>query len=173
MEAERDRCLAAGMSRVLTKPVAWVELFEALASFAADDPARAEGPGRPKSDSVGALPPLDEKALAALAKGLDPDMLQGFLTRALTAAEQAAAELAGLEDRAEMARVAHRLRGTAASFGLVQVAAIAGSIEEEALQAADPVAAMARLGEALRSARVAIEAAVPATPEPTPLSASA
>jgi CheY-like chemotaxis protein len=169
MDAERNRCLAAGMSRVLTKPVAWVELFETLATLAPDGPAGTNGLDRAGPAMLGALPALDVKALAALGKGLDLDMLRGFLGRALETAEQARAELEALDDPAEAASVAHRLRGTAASFGLAQVAAIAGRIEKEAMQTGDLAVLITQLGNAIGSARVAIEGSASAASRPAPL----
>ncbi len=169
MDAERSRCLAAGMNRVLTKPVAWVELFETLATLAPDGPAGTNGLDRAGPAMLGALPALDVKALAALGKGLDLDMLSGFLARALATAEQARAELEALDDPAEAASVAHRLRGTAASFGLAQVAAIAGRIEQEAMQTGDLAVLITQLGDAIGSARVAIEGSASVTPRPARL----
>jgi PAS domain S-box-containing protein len=66
MEAERERCLAAGMSRVLTKPVAWPELFATMAALtAAGDEAAPELPHAGAAAEGTPPAPLLDRAMLA------------------------------------------------------------------------------------------------------------
>jgi CheY-like chemotaxis protein len=61
MEAERQRCLSAGMNKVLTKPVAWDELFQTLAAVSAGA-ARLEA-SEPPASAQPVAPVLDDAVL--------------------------------------------------------------------------------------------------------------
>ncbi|WP_222182054.1 hybrid sensor histidine kinase/response regulator [Geminicoccus harenae] len=148
MDAERRRCLAAGMNGVLTKPVAWDELFRALAATASSGTAPAVAPS--------VAPPALDRPIAATEELLDEARITGlqglagparfaqFLENALTSAEQAQLEIERLQgDLPEVAGPAHRLAGTAPSFGLLRVGVLARSIEQQAL-AGQPVDELVR-----------------------------
>jgi len=64
LASERERYLAAGMDRCLTKPIAWEELFAALDEVTRDGAspppaADAQGDGLPLLAGVAAGPPGD------------------------------------------------------------------------------------------------------------------
>jgi signal transduction histidine kinase/ActR/RegA family two-component response regulator len=140
METERIRCLSAGMNRVLTKPVAWDELFRALAGYSErrDGVKQALPEPRPDApdqatDGDGDL--LDLARVEALGNMAGAAKCAEFLRNALTSAEQLAADVQRLaQDLVEVAKPAHRLAGTAPSFGLLRVGTLARAIELRALQ---------------------------------------
>jgi HPt (histidine-containing phosphotransfer) domain-containing protein len=97
---------------------------------------------------------LDQGMLAVLGKDLGPEALAGFLRRAVAEVERAHGKLERLLDRPEEGRrVAHRLRGTAGSFGLALVSELAGMIEERARRGEGVADLVARLGEAVAATR--------------------
>ncbi|HWL69149.1 MAG TPA: ATP-binding protein [Geminicoccus sp.] len=138
MDTERRRCLNAGMNDVLTKPIAWGELYRTLAGICrpaaptGDAPAPAV-PAAP-DDSLAAGPLLDHTRIAALTKMAGPVRAAKFLHDALVSARELVAEIQRLkDDPAEVAKPAHRLAGTAPSFGLLRIGILARAIEQEAL----------------------------------------
>ena len=138
MADDRERYLASGMDRCLTKPVIWPELFAALA--AVDGSAASPAPPTKPPDPIpadrpipaAAEPPLLDRALlAGLARNLPPGALGPFLARGLDGADASSARLrAALAEPDTLAREAHRLRGTAGTFGLACIAALAAEIED-------------------------------------------
>ncbi|WP_159715757.1 ATP-binding protein [Geminicoccus flavidas] len=130
MEAERQRCFAAGMSQVLTKPVIWDDLFRALPTAPKNvQPAQVPEDRAPESDE----PLLDRERIEGLKAMAGPEKLTQFLSGALSSAEQLAAEVERLQDDLQaVAGPAHRLAGTAPSFGLLRIGVLARSIEQQA-----------------------------------------
>lgn len=85
------------------------------------------------------MPPPDEAPLvdllqlAELAADIAPPILAGYLRRAVTDAERAAAALEAAADRPmEVRQLAHRLRGTSATLALARLAQLADAIEHRA-----------------------------------------
>ena len=150
MDGDRRRYLEAGFDAVLHKPVAWDELFATLARLArgrappAPDGPPGEGPAAPDA------PPVDWRFVAAALGGLPRAEADGYLAQALADAREG---LAGLGDPAldprARARLAHRLKGTARSFGLRAIGAAAEAVER---------AGGGELGPALRRYAAALEA---------------
>jgi signal transduction histidine kinase/AmiR/NasT family two-component response regulator/HPt (histidine-containing phosphotransfer) domain-containing protein len=133
MEAEQQRCLAAGMNRVLTKPIDWDRLFDTLAAVtAAVDPAEPVEPvAAAEPRQVAAL--LDQQRIDSLRKMAGPAKLEQFLANAMTSARTLAAEVEHLQDDLEaVVKPAHRLAGTAPSFGLLRIGILARMIEQAA-----------------------------------------
>jgi CheY-like chemotaxis protein len=160
METERERCLAAGMDRVLAKPVAWPELFAAMAELTFDgNRAAAESPrAEVAAESATAPSLLDPAVLAAIGEGMEPEVLAGFLRKAVAEAERAQEVLEGLPDQPDEARrVAHRLRGTAGSFGLARVGALAGAIENRLECGEDATGLVAKLRQVVAATRTEVE----------------
>ncbi len=167
MVSECDRYLAAGMNRCLTKPIHWPDLFTALAEVekgaqAAPPPALAPAP--PAS-----LPPvLDLGMLSAMAGQLPPLVFQQLLRRGLSGAAESCQRLSAADGDQELQRQeAHRLRGTAGSFGLARVSALAGTIEDRLERNEAVTDLLADLDEAVSVTRVALaEYEVAAQPVP-------
>ena len=163
MAQDRERYLAAGMERCLTKPVLWPELFAALAAVANDQltatPAAiaAEEPS-PRSSTLG-VPLLDQALLEGMTRNLPADAMGKLLVRGLLAAAESHRRLEmALGDPVVLAREAHRLRGTAGSFGLARIAALAADIEDR-LHLDEPITDIMRhLAESVVSTRAAVNA---------------
>jgi PAS domain S-box-containing protein len=160
MPAERMRYLASGMNLCLTKPVVWPDLFGALAAVATGRPAPAEpadGKAAPPPPPAADAPLLDRKLLDGLVRNTSPELFRNLFSRGLDSAEESCRRLrAALGDGAELAREAHRLRGTSGSFGLARISALAGAIEDGA---GDPAGLVARLEAAVAASRQAARAA--------------
>jgi len=120
---ERERCLAHGMNAYLSKPFKAFELFAAAEGWGARVPA-------------GTLPPVDldgfrrEMAEAGAAEAVD-GIVQGFVENlAVRVAAIGAAVTAG--DAAEVARLAHAFKSSAAQLGAAKLAGLLREIEEGA-----------------------------------------
>jgi CheY-like chemotaxis protein len=131
-EGERERCAAAGMDAYLTKPLEPTQLEDALWQHISGDttdwvgdPPAADEPllDMSRLDALGAMgdagPPLVERIIAAFVTGAQ---------QSLTAIQRA------VETRSptELARVAHRLGGSAANLGAIRVSGICRELERHA-----------------------------------------
>jgi two-component system, sensor histidine kinase len=152
MEAERRRCMEGGMNEVLTKPVAWDALFRTLAGIGAGGAAPSRTPAGGASPVQALL--LDQERIAGLAAMAGPAKLAQFLANALASAEQLSAEVQRLQDDlAAVAHPAHRLAGTAPSFGLSRVGTLGRAIEQGALQGQEVAGLVGQLKQAVAETR--------------------
>ncbi len=156
MATERERYLAAGMNLCLTKPILWPELFNALADIASGKPASARHPvdevarSGPSAPGPTDVPLVDHGMLAAMATSLPSGACRTLLARGLEGARLSCLRLGESLDKPEaVRREAHRLRGTAGSFGLVGISAIAGRIEEGMARGDDIAALVGELGDVI------------------------
>ncbi|MFZ1429650.1 MAG: ATP-binding protein, partial [Geminicoccaceae bacterium] len=172
MEVERHHCLAAGMNRVLGKPIVWPELLAAVAelapSVAASDPAPEAMSGMDPADPAPSaaqvsfvgmtVPDLDHELIMGMTRQLPPAVLAQLLRQGLEGASRSCAELQdAVGDPARLQWEAHRLRGTAGSFGLARLSALAGSIEDRATRGLDVADLVSELAQATAAARTALE----------------
>jgi len=161
MEAEQQRCLAAGMNRVLTKPIDWDRLFDTLAAVteaaaATSEPANPVAASEPRQ--LAAL--LDRQRIDRLRKTAGPTKLEQFLTDAMTSARALAAEVERLQDDPEaVVQPAHRLAGTAPSFGLLRIGILARAIEQAATDGQKLDEMIAQLQQAVRDTQAELAAA--------------
>ncbi|MFZ1430550.1 MAG: ATP-binding protein [Geminicoccaceae bacterium] len=173
MEAERRHCLAAGMNRVLGKPIVWPELLAALAELASSVAVSEPSPtALPVMDTAAApapsaaqvsfarvpAPDLDHELITGMTRQLPPAVVARLLRQGLDGASRSCAELQeAVDDPVRLQREAHRLRGTAGSFGLARLSALAGSIEDRASRGLDVVDLVSELVQATVAARAALD----------------
>jgi CheY-like chemotaxis protein len=140
MESEKQRCLAAGMNDVLTKPISWLDLFDALSGVAtkgtvgvAPMPAPAAAPEPPPAPARQEHELLDHGRIKGL-RGLAGEAKWAlFLQNAMKATINQLAEIQGNhEDTATVIRCAHQLAGTSLSLGLARIGMLAREIEHHA-----------------------------------------
>jgi signal transduction histidine kinase/CheY-like chemotaxis protein len=156
MHAERTRYLAAGMDVVLNKPVAWPELFATIGRLTSGSAGAEQVISSQPPRSI--TPLLDDNVLAGLANWMQSHDLARFLNSALIQAESAQRELVGLDAHAKETKViAHRLRGTAASFGFARIASCAGSIDACTADGPDMTSLVSGLTDAIAATRAALE----------------
>lgn len=120
MAADVDRCRAAGMDGFVPKPVRPSQLFAEILAVWTRDRGRA---GTDPVQTVLPLPETTEDVLASL--HLPPAELAELLDLSGAALRQAGLDLMAawpVRDAAALRRAAHMLTGTAANFGLPQLA---------------------------------------------------
>ncbi|WP_191057496.1 hybrid sensor histidine kinase/response regulator [Geminicoccus harenae] len=165
MEAEQQRCLAAGMNRVLTKPIDWDRLFNTLAAV-------TEGVERAETSATAAasVPEqaaaiLDRQRIDDLRKMAGPVKLAQFLANAMASAQSLAAEVERLQgDLEAVTRPAHRLAGTAPSFGLLRIGVTARAIEQAAADGHPVEELVIQLQQAVRDTEAEIAASATTGP---------
>lgn len=153
-DADRQACRAAGMDDFLPKPVDVARLYQRLLHWL--DARHATGPEAAPAPGRAAAPATDDPALSALfglegldaARGLAAVGGRADVYRRLLRvfAQTHAGDGAPLRhhvaagDRAAAAAVAHRLRGSAATLGLVDVETAAATLESMVESGADVAA---------------------------------
>jgi CheY-like chemotaxis protein len=155
LASEHERCLAAGMNQVLTKPVVWPTLFSALAAVTTmKDQCAAD------STSAGILPLIDWAFVKSNLDGISNEKAANFLQRALDDARAILVEFqSARECSGEMARLAHRLAGTARTFGLVAIGDLGKKIEDAAKKGHIPEELLHALARAVDATKVELAAA--------------
>ncbi len=183
MASDRERCLAAGMNDHIGKPIDPHELMRVLARWARREGTVNLAVSPPTiteaSDAVAAAPLIDGvDTKAGLARtGGKPEQYANLLRRFAERHANDPAEISrALEagDRALAQRLAHTLKGVAATMGVNAVSAAAQRIEE-ALKTGDDIGnGVGDLADCLAPAIAAIHSAVmPPPPAPAPPAASA
>ncbi|MBL9101452.1 MAG: AAA family ATPase [Myxococcales bacterium] len=157
--ADADRCVAAGMSAVLKKPVPMHRLEEALERYLGASAATVASPTDPP-----APPAVDDLAVAretlsALA-GTPEELreLLELLVESLRHTDAALTAALAARKRPDVRLHAHTLKGTAATAGLTALAAAAERIEHGSL--AGDLEALAGAADELHAAVTAAAAAL-------------
>ncbi len=124
MQQERDRCLAAGMNGVASKPFDFEALCATLASWRRNAPAHASGPAR--------LPGLDGE-IGLRHSGGSGGRYERVLRRFLesqSGAWDALGQALAVGDLATAERLAHTLKSNAGTVGATSLARAAQEVEE-------------------------------------------
>ena len=142
------RCLAAGMTAHVAKPIVWSQLWETIDCLLEEGtlsiPASVDG----EDDRLG--PDLDMATLETLAAFVGRDKLAGYLDR-FTAELAARLDVMAEADPEELSRQAHMLTSSAGQLGFLRLSKLAGAISREALDGSPAVL--------LRDLRIAAERA--------------
>ena len=167
MATERARCLATGMNLCLTKPVVLSDLLAALGTVAARSrptPATAATPAEiaPAVEGApGQAALLDPTMLESLFANVPAAEVHGLIGRTLAWLEQACGDVAGGKESAELAQFAHRIAGTAGSFGFARLSLLARQIEERIGAGGEVDVLLAALPSTVSATRVAFGQAYP------------
>jgi signal transduction histidine kinase/DNA-binding response OmpR family regulator len=131
-----ERCRAAGMNQVISKPLRREELYEAMNR---EFGGNATNEQHDSEDTT-----LDLESLQALTKGLAQDQVATLLNRLIDDLEthgQALLRSADLDDADGFKRHCHALKGVAQSFGCISVGELAMSAESLCEEQNAPAAA--------------------------------
>jgi CheY-like chemotaxis protein/HPt (histidine-containing phosphotransfer) domain-containing protein len=152
VETDRKRYVAAGMNLCLSKPIAWAKLSAAMGELAGAGEVVA---GEEPAAVAGAVDwGLVDEVFAAM-----PEQSAPYLRRAIVDVRAVTAELLeNVGDRQAVGRLAHRLKGTAGSFGFALLATRAAAVEAAAKADGDFGALLPGLEEALGATARALEA---------------
>ncbi|MBE7375680.1 response regulator [Pseudomonas lopnurensis] len=178
MAGDKESCLAAGMNAHIAKPIDVQRLFITLRQWIAPRQAR------PPEDAVAAEPSADASALPAIpglpqqAQALerlagDAPLLRRLIRRfgetQADSVERIRQALAS-EDRASAARIAHTLKGLAATIGATALAEQAAALEHQLRhERHDPApSALAALGQTLGQLLEQIHRALPPATDEAP-----
>jgi CheY-like chemotaxis protein/HPt (histidine-containing phosphotransfer) domain-containing protein len=130
MQGDRERCLLAGMDHYVSKPIHAKELIAAIAKVMMSGERRL-----PAEAPAPVCPPhviFDETAALARVEG-DREILRDIAALFVADWPQSRAALRQAvlsEDAAALTRIAHTLKGAAATLGAVAVSAAAQRLEE-------------------------------------------
>ncbi|WP_051329202.1 ATP-binding protein [Geminicoccus roseus] len=163
VEAQRGRCLEAGMERCLGKPFAWAELFTAIAQVSASAPESA--PAAPVSEA--SLPLFDRFGVHLAVDAHAEDLLQ----QVIEDAERIWARLAEGPLPAEVqAAEAHKLKGSSGLFGLKRIREAADRLLDASSRGLDSREALDSLARAVAATRTELQLAglVEPVAEPAP-----
>jgi CheY-like chemotaxis protein len=170
MQADRERCFAAGMDVFINKPFLPEEFYGTIASGLRQ--AHVEAPGEAKINvdqddtpsAVGALcvnPEIIDLSVLAQMFGNNPEKLKKFARRFIDTAQQSMLEIdqaLAAGDTARLGAIGHKLKSSASSVGALGFAALCLALEQ--FGRADDLENTRRIAPELRALLLRIEAEV-------------
>src|SRR5579859_6157195 len=176
--SDKEKCLAAGMTDFVAKPLDVEKLISAILLYVQPNPATLPAAGQQTAPPSGHGPALAAVAgalglelarLEAMSEDGDETLLPLLRSLASSALSQSAGIRAALADGdgEGAARQAHSLRGSSANFGARSIAEPAGRIEEGLRHGGDPADVAGEAGElsaAVEAYAAAVAAHFPARP---------
>jgi HPt (histidine-containing phosphotransfer) domain-containing protein len=185
MQGDRERCLEAGMSGYLGKPIRFEELVGTISQCVPGEPglrAAADGSAAPRSAPYAASAPLASRGLASeildpaawsrlramlgpKAGEMLPKLIDTFLEDAVQVQSDIQRAIAG-SNAGELRRAAHTLKSNAANFGATALEAACLDLENagknNSLEAApDLFARIEKEFEQAKTALLAMRAQLP------------
>ena len=174
--SDKEKCLAAGMTDFVAKPLDVEMLIATMLLYVSPDLDAIPAPppqirvsrGGPVVADIAATLGLDPQRLKAIAQDGDDSlipMLRRLAESGLALTDEMSRALAG-KDLPALARKAHMLKGSSGNFGAVEIAKMAGQIEDQAGKGKAPKALVAKIAAAAATFDEAMKAHYPA-PEQT------
>lgn len=137
MKGDREKYLADGFTAVIAKPFSEEDLLQAIQTYSpqsqgsSKDFKAIETPPAPPVVGGARQPDVDEAVLQRLVQTFGADF---FITSVTIFSEEINGRIAVLEQAAsgseDARREAHAIKGSAASYGLISLSAIAAQLEE-------------------------------------------
>jgi two-component system sensor histidine kinase/response regulator len=165
MTDELDRCVAAGMDGLLTKPLEPLRLREVMDRHGLRSPrdaAREPVHGQSPPGGVAALDIARLRTLLGDDAQFLKELCQTFMTSSTGLIEELR-QAAAAEDRTQLRALAHKLKGGAGSACAQRISELCHALEHTALSAPldELTAVVEQLDAALRDCASVIEAYVP------------